>query len=172
MMAWTILSHPLFVEIILPFMLVFVLIFAILQKTKILGEGKKQIDALIALVMGLVVVSFSYATGIIISLIPFLAIGSVVILIFMLLYGMAFVKKDDAFELPTGAKTVIGVLAALGVIIATLIATGGWEYIADVYEGSDNGSFWLTNALIVALFVGGFFALTRKDSGSGEKSKG
>lgn len=161
-MAVTILSHPLFVEIVLPFILVFVVIFAILQKSKILGEGKKQIDALVALVIGLLVVSFSYATGVIVSLIPFLAVGTVVILVFMLLYGMAFVKKDS-FDLPDWVRGTIGILAALGVIIATLIATGGWEYIMDLYEGSDNGSFWISNALIIALVIGAFFALTRKD---------
>lgn len=159
-MAWTILSSPLFVEIILPFMLVFVVIFAILQKTKILGDGKKQIDALVALVIGLIVVSFGYATGIIVSLVPFLAVGTVVILIFMLLYGMAFVEKDS-FKLPGFVKGIIGVLAALGVIIVTLVATGGWDYISEWYDGSGNSSFWITNAIVVALVVGGFFALTR-----------
>ncbi len=159
-MAWTILSSPLFVEIILPFILVFVVIFAILQKTKILGEGKKQIDALVALVIGLLVVSFGYATGIIVSLVPFLAVGTVVILVFMLLYGMAFVEKDS-FKLPVWVRGVIGVLAALGVIIVTLVATGGWDYVSEWYDGSENGSFWITNALVVALVIGGFFALTR-----------
>ena len=170
-MVWTILSHPLFVEIILPFILVFVVIFAILQKTKILGDGKKQIDAMIALVMGLIVVSFSYATGIIISLIPFLAVGTVVILVFMLLYGMAFVEKDKKFDLPRWVRGSIGILAAVGVIIVTLIATGGWSYLVDLYEGSGDDSFWLTNAFVIALIVGAFFALTRGGSG-GEGTKG
>lgn len=160
-MAWTVLSHPLFVEIILPFILVFVVIFAVLQKSKILGEGKKQIDALVALVMGLLVVSFSYATGIIVSLVPLLAVGTVVILVFMLLYGMAFVGKDS-FSLPGWVRGTIGILAAIAVIIVTLIATGGWEYLTDLYQGSADGSFWLTNAVVVALVIGAFFALTRE----------
>lgn len=169
-MTSTILSHPLFVEIVLPFILVFVVVFAVLQKSKILGEGKKQIDALVALVMGLLVVSFSYATGVIVFLIPFLAVGTVVILVFMLLYGFAFVKKDS-FELPKWVRGAIGILAALGVILTTLIATGGWDYIVDLYEGSDNGSFWLSNAIIIALVIGAFFALTRKEGDSEKKEK-
>ena len=55
----TILSSQLFVEVILPFLLVFAVVFAILQKTKILGEGKKQIDAIVSLVIGLIVIAFS-----------------------------------------------------------------------------------------------------------------
>lgn len=169
-MAWTILSHPLLVEIVLPFILVFVVIFAVLQKTKILGDGKKQIDALVALVMGLIVISFSYATGIIVSLIPFLAVGTIIILVFMLLYGFAFVEKDS-FKLHWGARVTIGILAALGVIIAVLIATGGWDYLAGLYRGTEDGSFWLTNAVIIALIIGAFFALTRGGSGGDKKEK-
>jgi amino acid transporter len=49
------------VDVILPFILVFVIVFAVLQKTKILGENKegkpmKNFNSVIALVMGLAVV--------------------------------------------------------------------------------------------------------------------
>jgi hypothetical protein len=37
----TLLSHPLFIEAILPFLLIFAVVFAVLQKSRILGEGKK-----------------------------------------------------------------------------------------------------------------------------------
>ena len=49
MVIETILTSEFAVGIIYPFLLVFVLIFAVLQKSKILGEDKKQIDSLIAL---------------------------------------------------------------------------------------------------------------------------
>ena len=60
----TILSHPIFVETILPFLLIFTIVFAVLQKAKILGEGKRQIDAIVALVVGLLFISFAQAVGI------------------------------------------------------------------------------------------------------------
>lgn len=43
-------------DIVLPFMLIFVIIFAILQKTKILGDGKKNLNVVVAIVVGLLVV--------------------------------------------------------------------------------------------------------------------
>jgi hypothetical protein len=67
--------YPIFREAILPFILVFTLVFAILQKTKLLGDGKKQIDAIVSLVIGLILISFSYAVGILTILIPFLVIS-------------------------------------------------------------------------------------------------
>ena len=43
-------------DVLLPFLLIFVVIFAILQKTRILGEEKKNLNAAVALVVGLLVV--------------------------------------------------------------------------------------------------------------------
>ncbi len=149
-MAQTILSHPLFVETILPFLLVFTLVFAILQKTEILGKGKRQIDAIVSAVMGLIVISFGYATGIIVSLIPFLAVGTVVILIFLLLYGMVFEGK---FEVHKGIKVTVGILAAIGVIIATMIATGAWDYVADMLNTGADSSVIITNLVFIAIFI-------------------
>ena len=50
-MVQTILSSPLVVEVLLPFLLVFTLVFAVLDRTKLLGEGKRQINAIISLAM-------------------------------------------------------------------------------------------------------------------------
>lgn len=152
-MAETLITHPLVQGVLLPFLLVFVVIFAILQKTKILGDGKKQIDALVALAIGLIVVSFGYATGIIVTLVPFLAISSVVILVFMMLYGMAFVGKDK-FELNNKIIGVIGGLVALGVLVTLLVATGTWNYLYDkIFYDVDGTSSIITNALFFVVII-------------------
>src|SRR3989344_4001423 len=150
-MAPTILSHPLFVETILPFLLVFTIVFAVLQKTEILGKGKRQIDAIVAAVMGLIVISFGYATGIIVSLIPFLAVGTVVILVFLLLYGMVF--EAGTFKSGKGIKITVGILAAIGVIIATMIATGAWDYVTEMLNTGTDSSVLLTSLVFNAVFI-------------------
>ncbi len=43
-------------EIALPFLLVFTIVFSVLEKTKILGEGKKNLNVVLSLVMALSVV--------------------------------------------------------------------------------------------------------------------
>jgi len=43
-------------DVLLPFLLIFVIIFAVLQKTEILGEGRKNLSVVVALVVGLLVV--------------------------------------------------------------------------------------------------------------------
>ena len=43
-------------DVMLPFLLIFVIVYAILQKTRILGESRKNLNVIIALVSGLLVV--------------------------------------------------------------------------------------------------------------------
>ena len=43
-------------DILLPFLLIFVIVYAILMKTKVLGETKKNLNVVVAVVMGLLVV--------------------------------------------------------------------------------------------------------------------
>lgn len=43
-------------DVLLPFLLIFVIVYAILQKTKILGEGKKNLNVVVAVVVSLLVV--------------------------------------------------------------------------------------------------------------------
>jgi hypothetical protein len=148
----TILSSPFFVNAILPFLLVFVVVFAILQKSEILGKGKKQIDALVALVIGLIVISFGYATGIIVNLVPFLAVAAVIILVFMILYGMIF--KEGEFSMGKGLKIGFGILIGIAVVIAVLVATGAWYYLLDVIFYSGDGSAIFTNVIFIAVIVG------------------
>ncbi len=147
----TLLANPLVVNVILPFLLVFTIVFAILQKTKILGEEKRQIDAIVSLVIGLIVVSFGFATNIIISLVPVLAVSAVVIMVFMVIYGMGHVGKEE-FKLPPKAKGVIAVLAAIVVVIAVLVSTGAWDYLAELFY-SEDGSGVVTNVIALVIII-------------------
>ena len=149
-MVMTIFSSPL-AQTVLVFVLTFTLVFAILQKTKILGEGKRQIDALIALSIGLLVISVGYALQVIYRLIPFLVISLVILLVFMLLLGSLY--KDGDFKIDTWLKIAFGIIIFIAVVIAVLVATGGWEYIA-VWFNVQQGSSFLGNIILVLVVVG------------------
>ena len=146
----TIFSSNIFVYTILPFLLVFALVFAILQKTKILGDGKKQIDAIVALVIGLLVVSFASYVDVIVQLMAFLSVALVIILVFMLLFGTLF--EPGKFEMAKGLKITFGIIIAIAVVIAILIYTPAWDYLAKNLWGN-GGSAWLTNAVFVILLI-------------------
>ena len=153
----TVLSSPFFVEGVLPFLLVFVLVYAVLQKSKILGDEKKQINAIVSLVIGLIVISFSNYVGIIVNLIPILAVGLVIILVFLLLWGIVFVGGEE-FKVPGWVRMGFGGLAFIAILIASLIFTGAWDYFKDYLSGDStlftNIIFLVIVGIAIAVVVG------------------
>lgn len=150
-------------ESALVFVIVFVLVFAILQKSKILGDGKKQIDALVSLAMGLIVISVGYAVDLISNLIPFLAVSLVIILVFLLLVG--FFHKEG-FEAPSWMKMTAIVVAFIAVLVAVLYFTPAWDYISEVY--SSGGSNIFSNVIIIVIVLIILAVLVGSSSGKKE----
>ncbi|MEK6915225.1 MAG: hypothetical protein AABW89_01630 [Nanoarchaeota archaeon] len=167
-MAETILSSPIISEAVLPFILIFTVVFAILQKSSILGKDKKQIDAMVALVFGLITITFARAVGIINQLLPFLAVAVVMILVFLILVAL-FHKGDEEFKLDKNFKTIIIVLSFVAVVIAGIVFTGAWDYLA--YKLNEGGSSLLTNVVFIAIIIGGFLIVWFGGSKSTEKSE-
>lgn len=150
-----ILSHPIFVEAILPFLLVFAVVFAVLQKSEILGKGKRQVDAIVALVVGLLVISFGQAVGIIIQLIPFLAVSLVIILVLLILIGSFNKEGDWESAFPKPFRIIMMIVAIIAVIVAVLFITGAWDYLVDVVfiSGSSPSNIFM-NALFIIIIIG------------------
>src|SRR3989338_4674088 len=153
-MVETILSSPIISEGVLPFILIFTVVFAILQKSAILGKDKKQIDALVGIVFGLITITFARAVGMINQLLPFLAVSVVLILVFLILVAV-FHKEDKEFKLDDTFKKIIMWLSFIAVVIAGLFFTGAWGYLADKFTGADNSSL-VTNVVFILIIVGGF----------------
>lgn len=165
-MAETILSSPFFTELVLPFLLVFTLVFAILDKTKILGEGKRQINAIVAFVIGLILLAFPYPRDIIINLMPLLAVMVVVLLVFILLF--AFASGEKEVKMPKGLKITFGILIALVLIIALVVFTGYGDFILNAIGGGE-GSGLLSNLFFIAI-IGGAIAVVLATGKEGSSS--
>ena len=99
-------TTDIFAKGILPFLLVFVLVFAILQKSKLFGEGKSQIDALIALVIGLTLIGFPQPRDYIVTMLPWLAVALVVLLVVFLIYGFMASDNKEGLRMPDWLKRV------------------------------------------------------------------
>ena len=166
--GFTILSSPFFVEGVLPFILVFSLVFAVLQKSKILGEGKNQLDALVAFSVALLTIAFANAVSLIVQLVPVLAVGLVVLLVFMVMWGMAF--KNGEFAVPTSVKMVIGILAAITVVSALLYYTDSVDTITDFFDTSDS-NLW-NNILFIVLVVAAAVVVMSFSKGEAASGKG
>lgn len=153
-----ILTIPIFKDIILPFLLVFTLFFAILEKSKLLGEGKSQINAIISFVIAGILISFANAVGIITKMTVFMVISIFILFVFMLIYSFAYGDKTGD-PLKPGLKTFIGIVALIAVIVATLIITGYWDSVFTFFSSSSIGInilfIILIGAAIAAVLFGG-----------------
>lgn len=141
-------TGTIFSEGILPFLLVFVLVFAVLQKTKILGEGKSQVDALIALAIGLILIGIPTPRGYIVSIIPWLAVALVVLFTILLLYGLGGEYDSDpkkGLKIPKWFSKWVLYLAIVFVVILVLVVGGSWDKIVSWFDDSQI----LSNVLIV-----------------------
>ncbi|MEM4756042.1 MAG: hypothetical protein QW594_02825 [Candidatus Woesearchaeota archaeon] len=138
-------------DVLLPFLLVFTIIFAVLQKTKILGKDSKRFNVIISFVLGFMFV-MPHIMGIPIlgydpvelinSVLPTVSVLVVAVIMFLILVG---VFAADEFQ---GVSKMYGVvvLFALIAIVYVFGAAAGWWY----------GWSWLDDILgtdVVAILV-------------------
>lgn len=154
-------------QILLIFILLFTLVFGVLQKSKLFGDGKKQIDALIALAIALLTTSVAYALDIIKNLVPFLAVGLVIILVFILLIGLFHSDAKDGFKSPKWMTTTAIVIAFVVLLVAVVYVTGFWSYLSGLWKGS--GTNIIGNIVTVAIVIG-VVVIVFLGSGKSEKS--
>jgi len=153
----TILQHPLLVDFLYPFLLMFFIVFAILEKTQILGE-KHQLNAFLSLVIGLVFVSAVFPKIIVVNLILFLVVGLIVIFVGLMLWG--FISGKGAVS-NKGMQIFLAILVFVALILAIIGITGLGGGIEGFFTSAFNflfnsgwsGGLW-TNFLIIILIVG------------------
>jgi hypothetical protein len=156
------LLSPIFIEYILPLLLVFTLVFAVLEKTQILGEEKRQVNAIIGFIIGVILIAFPYAKNIVVMLMPFLAVSATILFVFMLLYGF-IVGKRGGDVLGKGWKISFGAILAIALVTFLLIVMDAWDYVYNLifYEG--RGYVWV-NALLIIIIAGAIIAVLKGDS--------
>mgnify|MGYP001450338836 FL=1 len=164
-MAEPIFISGFFLSYLLPFALIFTLVFAILQKTKLLGDDKKQIDAIVGLLIGLFLIAFPAARDIVVKLMPFLAVFIAILLVFMLLYGFVSGKKDGDI-LSKGWKYAFYAIITISLIIALIVITGYWEFVQNYLFNDVTGAQIWVNGLIIVVIAGALIAVLSDKSKS------
>jgi len=152
MVQETILQHWVFTQFILPFLLMFFIVFAILEKTKVLSSDNKQLNALVSFVIGLIFVGAVYPKLVVANLILFLTVAVVVLFIVLLLWG--FLTGGEAKVSSKFVKGAGGALIVIAVILAVLWATGiGFSILTKPFTQVWSAAFW-TNVLFVVVLAG------------------
>jgi len=146
----TILQHWLITKFALPFLLMFVLVFAILEKTKVLGDNK-QVNAIIAFVIGLIFVGVAYPKDVVANMILFLTVSLVIVFVALILWGFAGGISTEKDMFTGKMKWVVGGVVLFAVTIAVLFSTGIENQVFDFLFGQSwSESFW-TNFLFIGM---------------------
>jgi len=159
-------------DVLLPFILVFTIIFAVLEKIKILGEKSRRYNVMIALVIGLAVVlphilspSENDVVNIMNRALPNVSIFIIAILAVFLLVGMWSSKK---FKFGASARGWLTLISFIIIVAIFTYAAGWWGggYLPNwLYFLQDPG----TIALIVIILV--FIIVIAYITGGGEEKK-
>ncbi|HLC65689.1 MAG TPA: hypothetical protein VJI46_06220 [Candidatus Nanoarchaeia archaeon] len=163
-------------DVILPFILVFTIVFAILEKTKVFGmeviEGKeytrKNLNAMASFVISLLVVGSAEIVeilNIVSSQVVILLFASV---LFLLLVG-SFSKEEKGVFLKGGWKTFFMFLMFAGIVVIFLNAFG---FLEDLISGlSDTGTSETVGLIVMAIIMVFFVWFVVRDTGTAQKAE-
>ena len=154
-------------DVVLPFLLVFTIVFGVLEKTKILGvEGKeryprKNLNAMISFVIGLLVVATANVVETINKALPNVILFLLAILSFLVLVGIFQKDEEKSFkELHPywyGVFVALAFIAILGIFFNAIEAGDGrtwfeviWDWITTEFDTAVFGSIII---LIIVVFT-------------------
>ena len=118
------------INYVLPFLLVFAIVFAILEKTSILGDGKKNINVVVASVIGLLLVVQQGIVELINLFLPRVSLILVVLLMILMLIAMLAGKKFEGIKGPVFGIGIVLIIVAIIFALTAPPATSGF-FISD-----------------------------------------
>ena len=146
----TFLQHWIFTQYLFPFLLVFFIVFAILERTKLFGEGKKQLNALTSFVIGLIFVGAGVPKLIVGNMILFFAVAIVIIFVILLLWGFIF-GDEKGFKVEKWMKWVLGIIVGIAAVVAVIFATGWNVTLGSLLSGQSQ--IWTNVAFVVVIAI-------------------
>lgn len=143
-------------DVVLPFLLIFTIVFAILEKTKVLGTetldgkkySKKNLNSIVAFVIAFLVVASTRLVAVINQ-----AMANVVLLLllsfsFLMLIGSFFKESEEGVFLEGFFKYVFMIIMFVGVIAVFLGALDWWVPFWDFLV-----DHWETNVVASIIFI-------------------
>jgi len=150
-------------DVLLPLLLIFAIVYAILDKIKILGENK-AVNVIIAVVLAFFAVSNLYVTSFFIVLFQYTGIAIAILLAIIVLLGL-FAHED---EKRWGWIFGVGGFALLIWVLSRAVSDFGLPIF------NPETSWWISNNiywLMPLLFIGGAIVVVVLASGKKEKGE-
>lgn len=165
-------------DVILPFLLVFTLMFAFLEKTRVLGFDKvkiggemyqvpkKNLNAMIAFVTGLFVVLSAQLVAIVNEVLAHTVLLLMLSFLFILVLGSFLKQTDDGTAIdPEKQKVLYYLMVTISFITIVLIFLNAiktesgesWlSIVLNIFRNAGNSDFWMI--VIMLIIIVGFMA--------------
>ncbi len=165
-------------DVVLPFILVFTIVFAILEKTKIYGvdnhpehgkTSRKNLNAMTAFVMAFFVVASSQLVEIILHVSSQIIVLLLLGVFFLILVGV-FHTGPDELQLSDGWKTAFMIIMFVGIVLIFLNAVG-WLGSAYDYVVHHFNSTAVSAIILIVVILGFMIYIIKEPGGSKKKNK-
>jgi hypothetical protein len=168
-------------DVVLPFLLVFTLVFGILEKSKIFGEEKsgekdkgkvtrKNLNAMVAFVVGFFVVASAQLVSLINIFVSRIALVLIILVMFMMLVASMHKQSDGGFELGDPWRQIFYGIVFIAVVLIFLDGVGwldpAWEYVTHYWDSSLMGTIFLFGIVV------GFIVFITKSPAEEKKKTG
>jgi len=148
-------------DVVLPFLLVFTIVFALLERTKVFGmeevDGKKytkkNLNSMAAFVISFLVVASSKLVNIITEVSANFVVLLFLSVLFLLLVGSFFMEKQEAVYLTGGWKTLFMTIMFIGIVLIFLNATDLLDDTFGFLTGVDQGEVVGSALLLIIMIV-------------------
>jgi len=170
-------------ETVLPFLLVFTLVFAFLEKTKIFGVEKyksdsgtlydvsrKNLNSMVAFCIAFFVIASAQLVKLISEVTSKVVLLIILIFCFMLTVGAMRKEEKEGFELSKTWIIIFEVITFIAIILIFLNALGWLDYIFTFFSGVW-GSEATASLILVLVIVGFMFFITWDSKPSGKKEE-
>ncbi|PIN73967.1 hypothetical protein COV20_02535 [Candidatus Woesearchaeota archaeon CG10_big_fil_rev_8_21_14_0_10_45_16] len=128
-------------DVLLPFLLVFTIVFAILEKTKILGVErtggheltKKNLNSMVAIIIAFLVIASTQLVGVINEVLANIVLLLILAVCFLLLVGVFFGDKEFTLKDFPGWTTTFIWIMFIGIIVIFLNALDWLQYVLGLF---------------------------------------
>lgn len=174
-------------DVILPFLLVFTLMYAFLEKTKVLGVetyysddshksswqgSRRNLNSMLAFVVAFFVIASSQLVAVINQTLSHMVLLLVLVFCFILVAGAFQQESEKGFFLEDNWKKIFMVITFIAIVLIFLNALGwldaAWRWMGGLWTSEATASL-----MLIALIVGFIFWITKSPSGGsgGEKKE-
>lgn len=167
-------------DVVLPFLLVFTVVFAIFEKTKVLGTedghaSKKNLNAIAAFVIAFLVIAAKELVAIINETVAKSVIVLFFVILFLMLVGTFHKEEKEPFYLKGSwmvVFTIIVFLAIVGIFLDAMKTSDGRTWLQRLGDFTGSGNDTIAGSVILLVIVVLFIVYAVKEPSKEHGSSG